>query len=544
MSILANTPDDQSSTLQQEKLETPWSSLGLIALLYILMFTVLTTVEQTQHGLPLDDSYIHQTVARNLAERGILGFSQLHRSSGATSLLWTLIQAANYLFLRVDPVWYNLGISYVLLALIGPLLFLMASRDRLPPFVSWIFAVAPALLGNFLWLGMIGMEHLLFVVFSLSAIYFWLLPGEKPAWSAVVTGCCAGLLALTRPEAIPFAPLLLFFGWRMARQLRPLRDYLIVLVSWIVCTGVQFGANLWTSQTLMPATLKGRTWLYFHTTGGPHSAQSMARFCGAWVQRLPRQFSTAYTNQLNSVREAGTATAFLGISLLILALVGAFFLLRRLPLRTGALVLWAAIHFSIYLFSFPTGGHGGRYQPLTLMLFFPLLVLGVYDLLILAVRGDRLWIRNLVVVLMCVASFASLRTWRHVTSAGIAHINNTHGKIATWMRANVPTTERFAAFDIGRVSYDWGGDVIDLGGLVDPAYVDYLKTGHVLEYLKLKRVQYVLLPSAGNEGLGIDPATLGEKVAEYCSDSSDWLLGFRYTIHATQCQELYRIAGE
>ncbi|WP_241654406.1 hypothetical protein [Granulicella sibirica] len=510
--------------------------------MYVLTFTVLTTVEYAQHGLPLDDSYIHQTVARNLADRGILGFSQLHRSSGATSLLWTLIQATNYLLFRIDPVWYNLGISYVLLALIGPLLFVMASRDRLPPFVSWVVAISPALLGNFVWLGMIGMEHLLFAVFSLSAIYFWLLPPDNSLRSAVFTGCCAGLLVLTRPESIPFAPLLFLFGWAVAHQRRRLREYLVVLAFWIVCTCIQFGANLYTSKTLMPATLKGRSWLYFHNTGGPHSIRSMARFCGAWVQRLPRQFSTSYTHQLNSLREAATFYAFLGIILLVLTIVGVLFLLQRKPLRIGALVLWSGIHFSIYLFTFPTGGHGGRYQPLTLMLFFPLLVLGVYQLLSLLARGDRPWVKVAVVVFMCFASLASLGTWRRVTFAGIAHINNTHGKIATWMRANVPTTDRFAAFDIGRVSYDWGGDVIDLGGLVDPTYVDYLQTGRVIEYLKLKQVQYVLLPSTGSDDLTINPSTLGgEKVAEYCSDPGDWLLGFRYTIHATQCQTLYRV---
>lgn len=71
-------------------------SVVLLAVLYSLMFTVLTSVLLHKHGFPLDDSYIHQTVARNLAEHGTLGFSTGRSSSGVTSVLWMLLQALRY----------------------------------------------------------------------------------------------------------------------------------------------------------------------------------------------------------------------------------------------------------------------------------------------------------------------------------------------------------------------------------------------------------------------------------------------------------------
>lgn len=513
----------------------------LLLLLYLLSFSYLSSALRLEHGFPLDDSYIHQSIARNLAEHSTLGFIKGQRSSGATSLLWTLLQALNYRVLGgIDPVWYNLAFSFLCLATIGPLLFLMARRDGLPDRECFVLAATPALMGNFLWLGLIGMEHLLFVALSLAAIYWWLTPGPGGRWTALLTSVAAGLLVLTRPEAAVFAPLLLLASY-VGGVRRKAEEVALLLGVWGAMLGLFFGANLWTSGSLMPATLKGRSWLYFHRSGGAHSVQSMLRFCGAWIQRLPRQFSTRYTHQMDSVKDIRAAAAVLGVVLVVLTLVGAWSLLRRRPPRVTALLLWAMVHFLIYLFTFPSGGHGGRYQPLTLLLFFPLLTLGLLAVLRATFQTERVWMVGLVGGVVMMAGVSSLRTWRRVTLVGIRHINETHGRIALYMRDYVPVTARFAAFDIGRVSFDWGGQVIDLGGLVDPAYFHYLAEGRVPDYLRMRHVQYLLLPSQGMESVGFQSMNGAEKLAEFCSPTDDWLIGFRYTIHATQCQELYQL---
>src|ERR1700761_2755057 len=107
-----------------------WLPLLLLVLLYSSSFLILGSVLRTQYGFPLDDSYIHQTVARNFAHYGVLGFIPDKASSGATSLLWACLQASNYKFLHgIDPVAFNFVFSWIMLALIGPLLFLLARRD-------------------------------------------------------------------------------------------------------------------------------------------------------------------------------------------------------------------------------------------------------------------------------------------------------------------------------------------------------------------------------------------------------------------------------
>jgi hypothetical protein len=548
-----------------------WRTHLVLILLYTLTFFVLVSALHRQYGFPLDDSYIHQTVARNLARYGIPGFVPDQRSSGATSLIWTYLQGANFRFFHVDPVLYNLVFSWILFAIIAPVLFTMARLDGLSTRSSWILAASPALCGNFMWLGLIGMEHLLFIALSLIAIYFWFdwrsdrLPehafnpnfdlvldpafeGERPGWpGAIGAGIAVGLLAITRPEAVVFGPLLLIASYPMtsARARRPSSHILAVLAIWSAFVALILAANLYTSRSLMPATLKGRTWLYFHTSGGPHSSASILRFLGAWVQRLPRMFSTRFVEQMSTLGEVHGAFAVFGFALLGLAILGFIILMAAQPHRIGFLMLWAGVHFAIYLATFPSGGHGGRYQPLTLLFVFPCFFFALVWIFQCFSPPRAQWTMVVSTVIMLIAGVASLRTWRTVAIDGIGHINTTHGQVAAWLKGHVPPDARIAAFDIGRISYDWGYGITDLGGLVDPDYYQYLVQGRVPQYLEEKHIQYLVLPGVGTSTFGFENSNLGmTRVAEFCSPHDPWIIGFRYTIHATQCQEVFHLNYE
>jgi hypothetical protein len=510
-------------------------------LFYVLTFTLLTSVLHRRHGFPLDDSYIHQTVARNFANSGELGFIAGRRSSGSTSLLWELIQAGNYRFLgAIDPVYYNIAISYLLLACIGPMLFMLCDQDRLPTPMVVVIASSPAIMGNFLWLGMIGMEHLLSIVLSLAGILFWLKPTSRPTRNALLCGAIAGLLTIARPEGAAFAPFLILLSLYGDFVRRTTRDRIALLSVWCLFVVLMIGTNFWTSGGILPATFQGRSWLYFHATGGAHSFHSMLRFLGSWVVRIPRQFSTRFTSRLNSPGDLISLAALITVVVVPLMLVGAVSLVWSRRPRIRALLLWASAQFAIYLFAFPAAGHGGRYQPLVLMLILPCIIAGIYATLTSLRVSSKLTVAG-VCLSMIVSGASSLYTWHRVTEVGIDHINDTEGKAALWVRVHVPVSARFASFDIGRVSYEWRGQVIDLGGLVDPSYFRYLEQGQVPAYLKIHHVEYLMLPGTGIEDMGFDRSSQMKELAEYCSAPANWLLGFRYTIHSTRCQDIYRL---
>lgn len=540
--LIADTQEQLSGLTGTPRRSADVAGALTIAALYLVAFLILASVLRTTFGFPLDDSYIHQTVARNLAYHHVLGFLQDRPSSGSTSLLWEFLQAANYAFLgAVNPILYNLILSAVMLPVIGSTLYLLARRDGLSWKASAVFAAAPALCGNFLWLGLIGMEHLFFVAFSLLAVYFWFSAPSPAVWKTVLAGTFCGLVVLSRPEAVIFAPLLM--GFTLVRKLnrRPLRDYAVVIILWLVATALVISANFWTSGTPMPATLKGRSWLYFHTTGGAHSLGTILRFVGSWVQKLPRLFSTHFVDQLKSPSQIMDGAALIGIVLLIVMIAGAVELVRRKLLSVSFVLLWAFVHFLTYLATFPAAGHGGRYQPIVVMLLFPLLFFGFLMILRRALRFSSQGAYAAVALLMVVCGIASISTWRKVTVAAVDHINHVHGEIGRWMQANLPPSTRVAAFDIGRVSYDWSGQIVDLGGLVDPSYYHYLVHGQVPQYLRDNHIQYVMLPGVGTRDMGFINHDGMEVVFQRCSDTPEWMLAWRYTINATQCQEVDRL---
>lgn len=77
------------------------------------------------------------------------------------------------LFTNVSAVLYSLVISVFVLASFGFLMKVMTEKDGLDGPASWCLAIAPALSGNFLWFGTLGMEHLLFILLSLCVITIW-----------------------------------------------------------------------------------------------------------------------------------------------------------------------------------------------------------------------------------------------------------------------------------------------------------------------------------------------------------------------------------
>jgi hypothetical protein len=56
-----------------------------LALIYALGFAIVGSALYQHFGFPLDDSWIHQSVGRNFARFGSLGYLPHQRSSGSTS---------------------------------------------------------------------------------------------------------------------------------------------------------------------------------------------------------------------------------------------------------------------------------------------------------------------------------------------------------------------------------------------------------------------------------------------------------------------------
>ena len=518
-----------------------WSYVA-VALAYFAAIAILGSSLKQHFGFPLDDSWIHQSIGRNFAWYHSLGYLPHQRSSGSTSLLWTLILSLNYgLMPRLSPVLFCLGVNTVCLLGIGFGILRLALRDGLPVAAAVLLAASPAADGNFIWLAFTGMEHLLFVALSVGAIVFWLPESgsQRRMLRVALAGLLMGLVCMTRPEGIVL-PALLILGYRLAR--RGAGEAGVAALIAAVLAVIPFTVNLITSRALLPVTFKGRQWLYFagHSPGLLYRKE-------LFEQWMTRPIKLAFLFDGNFLGPVGRMAVIAGIAAVLF--IAAFDLWALVWKRyKGLLVLtgWGVVHSLLYLVMLPVSGHGGRYQPFLLLLLVPVVSFGIY------VAGSVVGARRgaLIVSGVCVVLIAarSLPLWRYGLANGVEHIGSSHARMAMFLNAQ-HYDEPVAVFDIGRIGYDWNGKLVDLGGLTDPRYTEYLVTGRVTEYLKEHGIRLIVLPtnpaqfSAIGEELGLvmNPAVSFRPIHMACSPYEVWIVGWNLTRNATQCQGLFEI---
>ena len=508
----------------------------LAAVVYIGLFSTLAVVSLRLSGFPLDDSYIHQVVARNVVNRHVLGFDPARPSSGSSSLLWTGVLALGQWLFPFHVVGYALAVSAITLAAIGASLAAVALSDGIKGVPFWLLVLSPACSGNFLWFGLLGMEHLLFILLSLCTILGWF-GRRSPAYVATF----GFLLGLTRPEGTVIA-IVLLLRRRAAR--RSMQEFWYAASGSVLAGIATAGINLYNSGHLTPQTMQGRQLL------------------GA-LPPLLRRLDFLYWLQLRvfdvwTVMNPDIFRYFKHFLALQLAFgVFSFLVWRGILVVRGAdryvtLLIWTATLIGLYFALLPSLGHGGRYQALALMLVLPLLAIGLLDALSFVVRHGIAEV--IVATAMIATAVDSQLLWRRLSRGGITQIRDEQQKMGQFLLAKVSSDDilrqRVAAFDIGRIGYELGGNLVDLGGLVDGNYLSAMRLGQTGAYLRQKGVRYLVLPrgseSARSElatmlSLDVQHGVFLDKLISTCVDAASASDVFAATGIAAPCQDLYRI---
>jgi hypothetical protein len=438
------------------------------------------------HGLPLDDAWIHQVVARTFAETGTLGYAPGQHGAAATSYLWAALLAVNLKLFHLDPAFWALLLNTAAALATGQLLLSIVERAR-PIDVSdeaWSWGTGLVVLGavispNILWFVSSGMEALPFAALSLAAIAA---VESKP----LLSGLAAGALLLLRPEATPLGAILVAESfWRTRKVGTSVR----IAAPWILAGLLYAGSNLLKAGHALPSTLTGRRWLWFEMSFGVGSVDRIFDFLDAWTLRLG-----SYTID---------TSGFLVWFLVGLAGYGALRLARG---RAAVIAfVWALFHAAFYALMLPTPGHGGRYQPLTPLFFALCMPVGLALLLRELVRYFNrqeklpyiLYAATGIVPLIALALPAA-STLKRANMLAVAHIETTEVGAGKYIRT-LPQGP-IASFDIGAQGWYAGRPILDLGGLSDPSVAGLLEAGRASSWLRDNHVKYIVLPQ-GYEGV-------------------------------------------
>lgn len=423
---------------------------GVAVFLGIATFGVSLQIARTP-GLPIDDAWIFQTFARNLAQYGEVAFNHGIPATGASSSLWLLLLAPGYL-LPIEPLlWTHL------LTMLGAIGAGWMMLELAPLFIPregtqwWAFLAAVLVVSEWhlVWSALAGMETPLFTFLSLLLVYLGM--RAAPAW---LQGIVGGLLIVTRVEGVLLVGLI--WLWNFKRYVW--RDRILMALSALVVVAPMLWVNWHIGGLLLPNTWAAK----LLTVEQPQS--------GIF-------FLVEYAVML-----------LIGVNVL---LIPAIFFVAQAPAAEKRPFLlpftWIVLLLLTYVVAFPIVYHHLRYMMPTL----PWWVL-------LGVAGTaRVFLNNraagfLQLGLTGALSGALAIFGMYVYAWNVQNVNGQHVAVGKWLGAHTPVEMAVAAEDIGAIGYFSGRAVVDIQGLVTPEVLPLLRAGKSLvPFLCAHSVEYL-----------------------------------------------------
>ena len=398
-------------------------------------------------GFPLDDAWIHQTYARNLALRGEWAFIPGQPSAGSTAPLWSALLAVGYWLGSGPHAWtYALGWALLLaLSAAGITAFKLLCPAK-PGCGAWA-GVLLALEWHLVWAAGSGMETLLFALIVLISLVYMMREGVS--WLKL--GLLVGLSAWVRPDGVTLlGPALLLALLREPDWGARLK------ASSLLVLGV---GCLFVPYLLFNRTLVGAWWPNtFFAKQAEYAAHRQAPIWErlAWEASLP-------------LVGAGT-----------LLLPGFAFLvwkkLRERDWNVLAGAAWFVGYLILYAWRLPVTYQHGRYIIPAMPVFF---VWGLAGMAALAQPASTvLWRRVLSKAWIFSTALALVIFWLSGLRAfaqDVAVIESEMVDTARWISANTEPDALVAAHDIGALGYFGDRRLLDLAGLVSPEVIPFIR---------------------------------------------------------------------
>lgn len=450
-------------------------ALFLVVSLVLVMVYVLTA----GGGFPLDDSWIHQVFARNLATLGEWSFVPGESAAASTAPLYTVFLAVGYA-VSIDYALWTHVLGALALAAAGMLGARLADyaapESKNLGLFTGLFLV---LSWHLIWAAASGMETMLFGTWSLVLVFLaWReLDSDRDGSGRALLlrggmfGVFAALTTLTRPEGVLLAGL----AGLLMLVARPQGSWRGVIV-WGVGAAVGFFI------TMSPYLL-----LNYQITGG----------------FLP---STAAAKQQQNANIIAQTTLFERIWIMVRPLTAGahVFLLpgllyylvmvrRRGDWLKNSLywlpVLWGVALILLYALRLPAPFQHGRYVIPALPVFIVCGVVGTAGLMTrwrFSLAGRVLTRVLAISAAVTVLGFA-LWVAPGIYRQDVRIIEEEMVAAAHWIADNIPQNELLVIHDIGAVGYFAPRPILDIAGLVDPAVIPIVDDGDALWQLMRQR---------------------------------------------------------
>jgi hypothetical protein len=468
--------------------------IGGVVFLVMALFIGLSAANGGP-GFPLDDGWIHQTYARNLARNGRLEFIPGIVSSGSTSPLWTILLAIGYLLQLPYLLWAYLlgGLSLWLLAWAGMRLW----RQLWPNLAQqdWLAGLVLVMTWPLIWAAASGMETLMFAALGLALVSqftsrqvskWQVTSNQSPVpslRSPILLGFLSGLLILIRPDGLVLLLLLgvgLFLGGGTLGQK-------VKMAALFGGTAVlpllpYFAFNLWSSGSIWPNTFYAKQIEYATLLAQP------------LIARLIRLLYFSLGGPENGWR--GVSGAHL---LLLPGLVTAIYHSFRVDWQKKQLrhllpLLWAGGHIALYAWRLPVTYQHGRYLLAALPVWI-LYGLSGWLWLLKQIPNDRIAFisRQVGRLTFGILLIFFLLLGGQSYAQDVAFIEGEMVTVAHWLAKNTQPDDLIAAHDIGAIGYFAERPLLDLAGLITPEIIPYLDDEvKIGRYIQTNQAKYLI----------------------------------------------------
>jgi putative effector of murein hydrolase LrgA (UPF0299 family) len=437
--------------------------LAGLSILSVLTYLLVSRI-YFRIGFPLDDSWIHQTYARNLARSGEWAFLPGQASGGSTSPLWTMILSIGYL-IHISPYGWTFGMGILILWGVAYLAEVtvrsqVASYRSTFPWVGCLMVFE----WHLTWAASSGMETLLF-----SAVVMWVLFSlieENPKYFKI--GILIGVGIWLRPDGLTLLGPACFVGLLDKSPItRKLNNIVRILLG--------FG-GLFSLYLLFTLALTGTPW---PTTFYAKQAEYVSLLDFSFVERIGR-LSVQLIIGVGSILLPGY----------ILTMVEA---IRKQMWGFLAGLLWLLGMLGLYAWRLPVIYQHGRYVIPCMFVFFTFSCIGMMDYFNETRHGRRwvlenTWKMTIVLILIIFWGYGAI-----VYARDVAFIESEMVDTADWVNKNLPGETLIAAHDIGALGYFGNHKIFDLAGLISPDVIPFLRDeARLAEYLDTHNVDYLI----------------------------------------------------
>ncbi|MBI5964484.1 MAG: hypothetical protein HY863_13485 [Chloroflexi bacterium] len=431
----------------------------LIAAIYLLASQITYAV-----GFPLDDSWIHQTYARNLASRGEWAFRPGIPSAGSTSPLWSALLAIGFL-IRLSPYIWTYFLGMVTLFALAVLCEWTVRKliDSYRPRFPWV-GIFIAFEWHLAWAAMSGMETLLHGLIVTTVLVLLMTNTHR----YLTLGLLTGLSVWVRPDGLtllgPVFMTILFTEPDTRSRLTAFVRYLIGFGSIFV---FYLLFNLAIGDAPMPNT--------FYAKQAEYAAWQILPI----IERLGQM----------------ALQLLVGPSLVLLPGLIAWLVKSIKQKMWGSLSasIWSAGYLVLYILRLPVYQHGRYLMPAMPVIFlFGLLAFAEFDTGRIFARyhwvGQTIW-RASAVMLTLGFIFLGAQSY----ARDVAVIESEMVVTAEWVASNLPQDALIAAHDIGALGYFDTHELIDLAGLISPDVIPFIRDEPQLaNYLNQRGADYLI----------------------------------------------------